>query len=636
MASNLDIPDEAPPPYNPIDPLTPASSNESATTADAAEPPFDDNNNDIQIPSYGSLLPPNFISAVPYFRERAPSLPHQVESLEPVLEHMLTIYPRSQSKDFQRFPKCLRPRSTEITQHDWNTFLNYLFPTHLAPAGSQPHLPRKLRAEIERDRKDCAQEGDDGRQARIYAVVSEWNQCFFAPRSARILCVYVSSTGSPPPTHLCPKCYPSTVRSLPVRSGPSMDGSSLVRTETAPEFPAQNSNPRCPAAAHSNGNSVLAPEVSIVTAQGSTSIPYPTQYRNRGMAGHSAYDSKSAPSFGMTGAIVNWATQFGERAEQYGQWVGEQATAHGKRVEECSQMYGRVVEEQAKAKGEFIEKQAKWLGSMGGGLGFHRTHPWGSFANKDHHHGFPHSDPSARHNPSQFDHCCTHGFAGYGHPWVEWESRRQNRHIGQLQLQHQRQRQRQRTASVSSTLSSSSSSSSPSSSSSSSSSSSDSDSSFPPSLSSSSDRHAAGLAEFREKIRSIQRKHEQSQNSALMVAQSPDVNSLRQELRMLRTAYKQFRDCKKRSHGSNVHKFPPWTAARNSGNSSTGDMKTKEAQAVLKQNLQNTKKEFRALVSQIRNEKKEILRQRRQRRKEARREKKKQRKKNGGKGKCKS
>ncbi|PGH30047.1 hypothetical protein GX50_07203 [[Emmonsia] crescens] len=640
MTLTSGILDDAPPPYTPIDPLTPASSNESATTADAAaEQPLTYNDVPTSYDSFASV--PNFISASPYFRERTLTVPHQVEPQEPTLQHTLTIYPRSQSKDYQRFPKCLRSRSVEITQHDWDTFLNYLFPPHLAPAASQSHLPRKLRAEIQRDRKDCPQEGDVERQTRIEAVFAEWNKYFFVPRSTEILYTYVSPSDSPPPTHLCPKCYPSTVRSLPVRGAPFGNGPYLVRSETTPSCSAQRSISRRPVGGNPRSNSALAPEVSTVTAQGSTTIPFPTENSNSGGAEGCAYDRKFAPAYGIAGAtnvVANWAAQLGERAEQYGQWISDQAAAHGKLVEARSQQYGRMIEDQAKARGEYIEQQANYFGGIGrgrgrgggrgwgkGGPGAHWVHNWGPFGHM--HHGYRHGSWSHNSGHSH-GHAFTHAPA---HPWSGWEGHRRNRQVGQ----------RQRSASVSSTSSSSSSSST---SSSSSSSSSDSDASFLSTLSSYSQRHAAGLADFKEKIRSIQWEHEQSQARARMDVQRSDIAYLHQELRILRTAHKQFRSTKRAKRGAGAHVFSPWGTARNSGNNPTGgtgvvtDIKSKEAQRALKQDIQSTKKEFRTLVARIRDEKRELRRGRRKRRKEAKRERRegKREERRRNKGKCKT
>ncbi|OJD19975.1 hypothetical protein AJ78_00169 [Emergomyces pasteurianus Ep9510] len=610
MASTSDAPDDAPPPYTPVDPLTPASTIEFASTAEAAAEQRTLAENDAPIPSYDSVTAiPNFISASPYFMERPPPAPHQAQPQEPILQHTLTIYPRSQSKDYQRFPKCLRPRSAEITQHDWETFLNYIFPLHLGPAASQSHLPRKLRAEIQRDRKDCAQEGDDERQARVEAVFTEWNKYFFVPRSTEILYTYVSSSDAPPATHLCPKCYPSTVRSLPVRSGRFSSGIHLARSASTPSCSSHCSISYRPVGPNPRSTPALAPEVSTATAQGSTTTPFASEDPNSDGAGGGAYDHRYAPANGIAGAtnaIVNWATQLGERAEQYGQWISDQATAHGKLVEERSLQYGRMIEERAKARAEHFEQQAKYFGrgarGPGGGRGWGRGGPgtWGPFGHM-HHHGY-------RHVPH-------HGWGGAwgnqpAHPWSGWDTHRRNSQTGQ----------RQRSASVSSTSSSSSSSST------SSSSSSDSNDSFLSSISSYSQRHAAGLADFKEKIGSIQWEHEQSRARARMDVQRSDIADLHQELRILRTAHKQFRSTKRAKRGTGTHLLSPRGSADSSANTPGGgtgvvsDMKSKETQRALKQDIQNTKQQFRSLVTRIRQEKKELRRNKRQRRKEAKRE----------------
>ncbi|OAX80076.1 hypothetical protein ACJ72_05599 [Emergomyces africanus] len=632
MASNGGAPEEAPPPYTPIDPLTPASTIESASTADATTEQRALVGYDTQIPSYDSVTAiPNFVSASSYFAERPAPARHQGEPQETVLQHSLTIYPRSQSKDYQRFPKCLRSRSAEITQHDWETFLNYLFPLHLGLAASQSHLTRKLRAEIQRDRKDCTQEGDDERKARIEAVFAEWNKYFFFPRSTEILYTYVSSSDSPPSTHLCPKCYPSAVRSLPVRRGPSSSGIHPTHSATTASCSAQDSISRGAVGSNPRSTPALAPEVSTVTVQGSTTIPCATGNSDSGGAGGGAYDRRYAPANGIAGAtnaIVSWATQLGERAEQYGQWISDQASAHGKLVEERSQQYGRMIEERAKARAEYFEQQAKHIGrggrGPGGGRGWGKGDPgahwathWGPFG-----HMYPHGHRHGRGGP-------------WGnrptHPWGGgWEGHGRNRQA----------EQRQRSASVSSASSSSSSSSA---SSTSSSSSSDSEASFLSSLSSYSQRHATGLSDFKEKIRSIQWEHEQSRERARMDVLPSDIAYLHQELRILKTAHKQFRSTKRAKRGAGTRLISPRSSARNSGNKTAGDasvvsdIKSKETQRAIKQEIQNTKQQFRSLVTRIRQEKKELRRSKRQRRKEAKRErrevKRQERRKN--KGKCK-
>src|SRR5436190_21210199 len=174
-------PEDAPPPYTVTDPLTsPYPINCAATAIYSPRPAAP-----VNAISYNSLVGPvNFISAASYFHERPPPV---VQPGEEILEHTLTIYARSESRDYSHSPRCWSSRSGEITELDWNTFLNYVFPPHLAPAARQSHLPPKLRAEIEREGKDRPQETDEQRQARITAVITEWNEHFFGPRATRIL-----------------------------------------------------------------------------------------------------------------------------------------------------------------------------------------------------------------------------------------------------------------------------------------------------------------------------------------------------------------------------------------------------------------------------------------------------------------
>ncbi|OJD26281.1 hypothetical protein ACJ73_02337 [Blastomyces percursus] len=269
MTSIPSIPDDAPTACAPIDPLTPASSSESVIDANAAaEEPL------------------------PYFRERPPSVPQHAEPRE-LLQHTLTIYPRSQPKGYHRFPK--------------------------SPAASQAQLPRKLRAEIQRDRKDCAQEGDDERQARIEAACAEWNGSFFLPRSTEVLFTYVSSstpsavnTSLPKELSFCREVIACTERPFRQWTLPFPLFNDLFVPKTV-------FNPRRPVGSNPGNNSALAPEVSTVTAQGSTAIPFPTENYNYGRVESCTYDQKFAPAYGIAdtaNALVNWASQFSEPAEQ--------------------------------------------------------------------------------------------------------------------------------------------------------------------------------------------------------------------------------------------------------------------------------------------------------------------------------
>ncbi|KAK2841640.1 hypothetical protein FQN49_006059, partial [Arthroderma sp. PD_2] len=195
-------PDDAPPPYTPTDPLTPVSTVNDSSSHISAE----------NIPPYTHAPEaPNFISAAAFFSERGPPVSQQSDA-EP-LEHALVFYKRSQAKDYSRYPRCWRSKREEITQHDWDMFLNYLLPPHLGPASNHPQLPQKLRAEIERDRKDRPQETDEERQARILAVITEWNVSFFRPRGVMIVYCFVRENGVQSASPLCPTCYPNTTSS---------------------------------------------------------------------------------------------------------------------------------------------------------------------------------------------------------------------------------------------------------------------------------------------------------------------------------------------------------------------------------------------------------------------------------------
>ncbi|PGH12335.1 hypothetical protein AJ80_06745 [Polytolypa hystricis UAMH7299] len=421
--TNLSLPDDddAPPPYTPVDPLTPASSNTSsasggvtatatatvtATPATVLTPPASDINTpttsttteDIPAYTYIPESPANFITAGPYFLQRAqassppppppaltpapllitPPQSASTHSADDFLEHTLTIYSRSQSKDYPRPPRCWRTIPDEhLTQLDWNTFLNYVFPPHLAPAATQMNLPRKLRAEIERDHKDCAQESDVERRTRIAAVVAEWNHEFFAPRGLSVRHVYIGAGETAPPTPLCPMCYPSSVRTMVMRHAEQARSPAAREGSTA-----RQGIPRRPVGAQPNqGYSapMSVPPVepdhapthwsetttTTTTSSRSPSIPYP----NDAVELESPTTPSSNLSFGgIASAVVavqNWATQMHEQAHQYGQRVTEQAAAYGKRIEDQSQMCGQMIERQAKLHSDLAQHHAKRIEQMG-------------------------------------------------------------------------------------------------------------------------------------------------------------------------------------------------------------------------------------------------------------------------------
>ena len=217
----MDQEEAPPPPYSAVDPLL-APNSRNNTSSQAIAPgvsvsPTQDASSS-RVPTQPTVVPTHFRSAAAYFEERLPSV---IDESRGLLPHHMTIYPRSQAKDFPRRPRCWASRFNEITQQDWDTFLKYLFPPQLGLAASSQHLPRQLRAEIRRDRKDRPQETDEQRKARIAAVVAEWNECFFGLRATHVVFVYVGEPDSAPSSALCPRCYPAATGSVegqPIRN----------------------------------------------------------------------------------------------------------------------------------------------------------------------------------------------------------------------------------------------------------------------------------------------------------------------------------------------------------------------------------------------------------------------------------
>ena len=375
-------PEEAPPPpYSAVDPLlAQPRRNASALTevnplrlrgGNIPSPPSRSN------PGVGSAtnarhLPANFASAADYFVERPVPT---VDEEKPILEHHLTIYPRSQAKDFPRRPRCWNSRSDDIAQQDWDMFLRYLFPPHLGPASVSGQLPRQLRAEIQRDRKDRPQETDEQRRRRVSAVVTEWNHYFFEPRAARLVYVYVTDPQSGPVSPLCPRCYPAATRAsqenrtaLVPQAGrgrpPSSPGPYAIPRQLPaasspvgnyPHHPHAYAHPRMPPSPYAPYGgpafygyaNTPAPPMHGYPYQPQRPQPYPYNWP-------SPQQSKEASKRGPLG----WMTSLVSQAQKYGERIGEQAAQYGDHISAQAQHYGRQVEEQAMAHGRWIEEQA--------------------------------------------------------------------------------------------------------------------------------------------------------------------------------------------------------------------------------------------------------------------------------------
>ncbi|KAA8652177.1 uncharacterized protein ATNIH1004_001081 [Aspergillus tanneri] len=400
----MDHEEEAPPPpYSAVDPLLSANNNNNTNSNNsnnhnqnaaassevnrvllrlrAQSSPLSDSalsagSSSSLVTTTSPLLPVNFTSAAAYFVERPPPAS---DDGRPVQEHQLTIYPRSQSRDFPRRPRCWGSRQEDITQQDWDTFLRYLFPPHLGLASSSGQLPRQVRAEIQRDRKDRPQETDGQRKMRISAVITEWNQYFFELRATRIVFAYVTDPQNAPPSPLCPRCYPAATRvSSENRLGPSPEagrGRLIVRPDAAPAAArpqiASQTNYTYPQASYSYPSPPVnpnpygpygAPSYFHPLTQASRAYPYapqpPLPYQQQYSWGYYSgpYPTPSAP--GSKGGPFGWIASLASQAQKYGERITEQAQQYGDQISAQAQHYGRQVEEQAMAHGRWIEEKA--------------------------------------------------------------------------------------------------------------------------------------------------------------------------------------------------------------------------------------------------------------------------------------
>ncbi|EEP80951.1 predicted protein [Uncinocarpus reesii 1704] len=313
---------DAPPPYTPTDPLTPS-------TPDADEPseqPVAE-----EVPSYSQTVQssPNFISAVPYFTERPPTVAHGPG--DEILEHAITIYTRSQA---QRL--CPIPTMLAIS-------IRGIHPARLA------NLPRKLRQEIERDRKDRPQENDEQRKARIAAVAGEWNSFFFRPRAMNVVIHFAPENGATTTSPLCPKCYPSAVRSMPLRPGAH---ASMPRSQTAPAAPPY-SIPRKPVGERTANPPPQQPVHPSI--EGGHTGPQ-SQQRN-------VPNQPAMASWAST--IQKWANNMSEQAQRYGDHIERQALAHGRRAEDRAEAWGRIMEAKGQMWENYFDQQGKRMEQAG-------------------------------------------------------------------------------------------------------------------------------------------------------------------------------------------------------------------------------------------------------------------------------
>ncbi|PWY81853.1 hypothetical protein BO70DRAFT_429388 [Aspergillus heteromorphus CBS 117.55] len=388
----MDSDEAPPPPYSTVDPLLVQANNRNAAASAevnrvmdrlrGGDPALSDTPSSPASTSAGGDLitpttsaaafPAHFTSAAGYFTERRPPTTSTRE--RQVVEHCVNIYPRSQSKDFPRRPRCWSSRTEDITQQDWDVFLRHLFPAHLGLASVSTQLPRQLRAEIQRDRKDRPQETDEERKRRIAAVIAEWNQYFFEPRSGRVVYVYVMDATGAPRSSLCPRCYPAATNRAaqtpdagrnrlqrpnppppaaeqpeapPAANPPYSPGPYAYPNYPTPPTPAPYA-PYPPPALYNPAVYPVQPQLYTYPAQppapyqqapwGWNAPPYGVPYQDTG------------PSKGPLG----WISSLADQAQRYGERFTEQAQHYGRQVEEQALAHSRWIEEQAGFQGRKI------------------------------------------------------------------------------------------------------------------------------------------------------------------------------------------------------------------------------------------------------------------------------------------
>lgn len=397
MESNLF--QDAPPPYSAVDPLLSQrddatlpthgdgstmsihrrGGNASLTRTTASDYSIGSSSHsydDRPTASNSSTSSTSFASAAAYFERRPPTV--SPEGRE-VLEHHLTIYPRSQSKDFPHRPRCWSARAEEIFQHDWDAFLKFLFPLHLGLASNSQLLSMQVRAEIQRDHKDRPQETKEERQARMTAVIDEWNRDFFKPRATRIRFIYVADREDPPVSPVCPRCYPAATRVYQGSQSSRSEGagSTMSSDQSSRSAPLENLGQF-----DSSDNSIQMDNVSWSADPSSTLRPplHPPMARF-GPFGAWAHGFPMSPrSMGWVAGLVCQAQTLGDR-------IGRQAEECGRRIERQALAHGRWIEMQAAYHGYQVgdaaqrlfsgpsQAQAPWVGQTEGTAAMHQKTP---------------------------------------------------------------------------------------------------------------------------------------------------------------------------------------------------------------------------------------------------------------------
>lgn len=381
-----DHPHEAPPPYSAVDPMqlqeqvdeqneglappqleasvaslsiqspSPTSTSVVAPTTETRETSIIDSG--LSSEHSAPTVPAQFASAAGYFAERSQPVSVTGDVKRELLIHHMTIYARSHSKDFPRRPRCWNSRTSEINQHDWDTFLNFLFPPHLNPAASSNRLHRQIRAEIERDRKDRAQETDEQRSARIKEVMTEWNDHFFAVRAVHITWTYVGDLEEGPTSSLCPNCYPQATKVSRDR-GLGRNDSTNVPIPVSAQQPIKQTIKRRPVAQNSWGSDSQTSSAGVELSPVVVSGGFLGQGRNQArMINPESYQSSAS----WKSQPVAWAAQMTSIAQQYAAKISNQAQEYGRAMEESAlarsrqvEMYSKQVEQDALARARQIE-----------------------------------------------------------------------------------------------------------------------------------------------------------------------------------------------------------------------------------------------------------------------------------------
>lgn len=290
----------------------------------------------------------NINSAAQYFEERAADIPPPSE----LVEHQMTIYPRSTAKDFAKIPHCWRARTDAVSQQDWKTFVNYVFPPDQAP---QAQIPRKVREDMERYVKPGTPQTVEQRRERMEAVIAEWNEGFFGPRSLIIDFRFVTGLLDAPASPLCPRCYPTGDRSVARKPLTHTQSSSNTGTPLLP--PIQT----LPPLSLSRGPS---------TSDGPSSPPAPRNgfaFSRTQTTPISAFagSSQQSPSSPGGPAFINWIERISERAQTYGQQISEQAARHGDAMERRASRHGDLIQRHANRHGESIQQHARRFETFG-------------------------------------------------------------------------------------------------------------------------------------------------------------------------------------------------------------------------------------------------------------------------------